>query len=79
MFTPWLVYANYPRKKTISWIYVLKKGVTIPIVIIIMYMIFSQYMLPYIKKGDSITFVELVCRLLIHLTSIIFLFFFLVF
>ena len=62
MFTPWLVYAPYPRRTTINWFYALYKAFNVAILITISYIIHTEHIMPYILLGDQISFIELVLR-----------------
>ncbi len=39
MFTPWLVYAEYPRKQTIDFFYALKKIGISAVLLLVIYII----------------------------------------
>lgn len=57
MLTPWLVYAQYPRRNTISVLYLLKKIIIVILLLLLDYIIYSEYILPYIGAGDEISMV----------------------
>jgi len=52
MFTPWLVYANYPRKDNIDYIYALRKIISSIVIVVILYLINAEYIQPWILKGS---------------------------
>lgn len=54
MWTPWLVYDNYPRRKSISIIYIIKKSIMGGTGIIMAYIIHTDYIMPHIGKGSTI-------------------------
>jgi hypothetical protein len=62
MCTPWLVYADYPRRRNINWFYAVYKAFNVLVLIIISYILHTEYIMPYILMGDKISFTELVLR-----------------
>ena len=79
MFTPWLVYANYPRKQKINYFYVIKKMFMVAMLLLTIYLIYSEWIQPWIHKSISIQPVELILRLMLPTTVFIILGFYLVF
>lgn len=57
MWTPWLVYADYPRRKTINYTYAFKKAFNTIMVLMVMYMVHTSFMQPWIEIGSSITMI----------------------
>ncbi len=62
MMTPWLVYDNYPRRETINWGYALWKALNVVVLVLISYIMHTEYIMPYIMMGDQISFFELLLR-----------------
>ena len=54
MFTPWLVYAEYPRRSTIDWLYACKKMCMSVSLLVVVYMMHAQFIQPWIEKGEEI-------------------------
>jgi hypothetical protein len=79
MFTPWLVYSEYPRRKTINWFYIVKKVLISAMLLIALYLINSEYIQPWIHMAGSITALELILRLMLPTTISLILIFYLVF
>ena len=79
MLTPWLVYAEYPRRSTIDWLYAGKKMCMSVSLLVVAYMMHAQLIQPWIEKGSEIPIIELVLRLVIPSTAFIVLCFYLVF
>ena len=63
MWTPWLVYADYPRRNKIDWLYVVRKGAMVVLILLIMYLLHSKHIQPWVERGDEVGMVELVIRL----------------
>jgi hypothetical protein len=57
MMTPWLVYDNYPRRDKINWGYALWKGFNVLVLVLISYILHTEYIMPYILMGDQISFI----------------------
>lgn len=51
MLTPWLVYADYPRRDCINYFYLAKKAVIILALLFTNYLIHSKYIQPYIMRA----------------------------
>ena len=79
MLTPWLVYAEYPRRATINYFYVAKKMFGSAAVLLTMYLVHSEHIQPWIMKGNEVTLLELILRLILPSTSFIIMGFYLVF
>ena len=62
MWTPWLVYDVYPRKNTISVIYILKKTLVGIFIVFTSYILFTEYVQPWIEMGNQINIIELIVR-----------------
>lgn len=62
MATPWLVYADYPRREKIRWGYAVWKALNVVTLVVISYIIHTEYIMPYILQGDNISFLELILR-----------------
>lgn len=62
MATPWLVYEDYPRREKINWYYAIWKAINVLFLILISYILHTEYIMPYILLGDKISFLELVLR-----------------
>lgn len=52
MFTPWLVYAEYPRRKSINYFYVAKKMGMAAVLLITLYLIHSEFIQPWIHRAN---------------------------
>lgn len=79
MFTPWLVYAEYPRRANVDLLYVLRKMVTIAGLLVVMYLLYTQSIQPWVHLGSEVGLVELILRLMLPSTIFIILGFYLVF
>lgn len=79
MWTPWLVYDVYPRKDSISLIYILKKSVMLLTCVLMCYIIHTEYTQPPIEQGLGINILELIFREMLPTTIILIFMFFLVF
>jgi hypothetical protein len=79
MFTPWLVYAEYPRRQMIDWLFALKKVCISGTLLVMIYMLHASYIQPWIEKGSEVHIVELVLRLMLPSTAFIILCFYLVY
>ena len=62
MLTPWIVYDQYPRKSTISWWYVVKKVIITGFLVLVAYLLHTEYIIPWIEQGHNISFIELILR-----------------
>jgi len=65
MLTPWLVYAEYPRRSHIDWIYVFRKTIMVLILLLTMYLVHSSFIQPWIEKGNEIGLIELMFRFMV--------------
>lgn len=80
MWTPTLVYdEKYPRILTRNWRYIVIKSLIALFGIIAAYIIYTDYVLIYIHKGQEISFFELLFRSIIPNTIIEILLFYVVF
>ena len=79
MFTPWLVYAFYPRRKHINGLYLLKKGAKVMMLFVLIYLIHSEWIQPWVQRTSQVTAIELVLRLTLPSTVFVVLCFYLVF
>lgn len=79
MLTPWLVYADYPRKTTRSIPYIAKKGFSFAFLLILLYLLHSEYILPVIQRGSGVSYVEMVLTLMLPVTMFEILGFYMVF
>jgi hypothetical protein len=57
MLTPWLVYAQYPRRSTINYAYLFKKGLLTAVLLVVVYLINSEFIQPWILKAGEISIV----------------------
>lgn len=63
MWTPWLVYKKYPRRKgPIRIKYILSKMAFGFTGIIVSYIIWTEYYMPWVYMGANINIVELIAR-----------------
>ena len=63
MWTPWLVYDHYPRRKgPISIMYIIKKAMMGLTCVLMCYILHTQYILPSVEQGLKIGFLELMFR-----------------
>lgn len=79
MWTPWLVYDTYPRKDSISILYILKKSIITIICILMAYIIHTEYLIPIIESGHKYGHVELILRCMLPSTFLLVLMFYIVF
>lgn len=79
MLTPWLVYAQYPRRATINYVYLFKKGLITAVLLVVVYLINSEFIQPWILKAGEISMVELILRLALPCTIFLLLIFEIVF
>jgi len=57
MITPWLVYANYPRRDKINWYYVFKKMVITAGLFLIIYLVHGEFIQPWILSVNEVSLV----------------------
>ncbi len=79
MWTPWLVYDCYPRRKTISFIYILRKSVITIFSLIMTYIIHTEYIIPLLYEGSNYPQLKIMLKGMLPGTFIFFLMFFIVF
>jgi hypothetical protein len=51
MLTPWLVYAQYPRRNSINYVYLIKKAFSVGALLLVNYLIHSEFIQPVIMKA----------------------------
>lgn len=79
MWTPWLVYDQYPRKNSISFLYIFQKSATCIIGVMTSYIIHTEYIIPHLEMGYKISFLEFMCVEMLPSITLILLMFFLTF
>ena len=79
MLTPWLVYSVYPRRKTINYLYLLTKAFYVVALLLINYLIHSEFIQPWILQAGKISGIELILRLMLPSTLFLVITFYLVF
>lgn len=79
MWTPWLVYDDYPRRSTISIRYIIKKCITTFVVLLMIYIIHTDYILPEIESSSSYSYVQFIFKCMLPMTLTLFLMFYVIF
>lgn len=79
MWTPWLVYDTYPRRNSISIIYIVRKSIAIIFSLMMTYIIHTQYIIPLLEEGSNYNQLKLMFKGMLPGTFVFVLMFYIVF